>query len=436
MPPTRRGATVGPVNSSNPDGLLDLFRRYPPLLMLCIATALLMLGQGVVGPVLPLYAKSFNVSAASVGLTLTVYGLARMLLNIPVGLVSDRIGRRPVLIAGPAIVCVSSVLSATAGSLEELLLWRFLAGAGAALFQTGAAVYLTDIADPSSRARMMGLNQGSLLFGVSLGPAVGGFVAEFFDFRAAFLLIGALSGLCCIWGFFALPETHNAARREQAKEKRGLVTGTGRREAKLILLSAPFFLVSMISFSGFFSRSGERSTILPLLAVDRFDMSPGEIGLIFTMISFINLAMVPFAGTAADRFGRKAVIMPSAALCVVAVIMVAMSSSVAFLVLAQVVQGIGSGIMGPAPAAYAADIAPEGSRGLAMGVFRTYGDLGTVIGPPLMGFVADSSGYNAALYLNAGLIVVIALAFSLFARETGPRAARAAGNSGGSTARR
>lgn len=406
------------VNQPPPDSLLQLLRRYPALLMLCVATALLMLGQGVVGPVLPLYAKSFNVSAASVGLTLTVYGLARMLLNIPVGIVSDRIGRRPVLIAGPVIVCVSSVLSGTAGSLEELLVWRFFSGAGAALFQTGAAVYLTDIAEPGSRARMMGLNQGSLLFGVSLGPALGGFVAEFFNFRAAFFLIAALSGACGVWGFFALPETHGRVRQREAAAARRSPSHSGRREARLILLSVPFFFASMISFSGFFSRAGERSTILPLLAVDRFDLSPGEVGLIFTMISVINLVMVPFAGSAADRFGRKAVILPSAVICVVAVVMVALSSSVAFLIFAQVVQGIGSGLMGPAPAAYAADIAPAGSRGLAMGVFRTYGDLGTVVGPPLMGYMADHAGYNAALYLNGVLIAVIAAGFGLLTRDS------------------
>src|SRR5580765_3256096 len=124
------------------ESFIDLFRRYPPLLMLCIATAIIMLGQGLTTPVLPLYAKSFSASAASVGLTISAFGLARMILNIPVGLASDRLGRRFVLIGGPLIVFVSSILSGLAGSLGELLVWRFAAGAGSAMYLTGATVYL------------------------------------------------------------------------------------------------------------------------------------------------------------------------------------------------------------------------------------------------------------------------------------------------------
>ena len=398
------------------ESLLSLFRRYPSLLMLCVATGIIMLGQGVTSPVLPLYARSFGVNAASVGLTIAAFGLARMILNIPVGLASDRFGRRLVLVGGPLVVAAGSVLSATAGDLWQLLLWRFVAGAGSAMYMTGAAAYLTDIADPGNRARMMGLNQGSLLAGTSFGPAVGGIVAELFDFRAPFIVVGGLAAVCAVWAFRAIPESHGAVSR---RADSGAATGRGwLRDTFALGTNLPFFLISMVTLGTFMTRTGGRQTILPLLGADRFDLSPGSLGVLFTLMSVLNLIAVPFAGTFADRWGRKAVIVPASAVTGLSLVMFALAGDLWFLVLASVVQGLGTGFAGPAPAAYAADIAPQSSRGFAMGLYRTYGDVGFVIGPPIMGWIADSSGYAASLYFNVALVAATALAFWLWAPET------------------
>jgi DHA1 family multidrug resistance protein-like MFS transporter len=398
------------------ESLLQLFRRYPPLLMLCVATAIIMLGQGVTSPILPLYAKSFGVSAASVGLTIAAFGLARMVLNIPVGVASDRFGRRSVLVGGPLVVAAGSLLSATAGDLWQLLLWRFLAGAGSAMYMTGAAAYLTDIADHGNRARMMSLNQGSLLAGTSFGPAVGGLVAEFSDYRAPFLVVGALAGTCAVWAFTSIPESHARPAVGPA-----LTAQPGRawmRETLSLATNGPFFLISLVTLGTFMTRTGGRQTILPLLADDRFGMSAGSLGVLFTLMSLLNLAAVPFAGTFADRWGRKAVIVPASAVTCLSLVMFALASDVSFLVVASVVQGLGTGFAGPAPAAYAADISPPGSRGFAMGLYRTYGDVGFVVGPPVMGWIADTSGYGGALYFNTTLVALTAGAFALWAPET------------------
>jgi DHA1 family multidrug resistance protein-like MFS transporter len=406
------------------DGFIALFRRYPPLLMLCVATAIIMLGQGLTTPVLPLYAKSFSASAASVGLTISAFGFARMLLNIPVGLASDRLGRRFVLIGGPLIVFVSSVMSGLAGSLGELLVWRFVAGAGSSMYLTGATVYLTDIADANTRSRMMGMNQGSLLLGVSLGPVVGGFVAQFVDFRAAFHLVGILSAFCAVWAFTAIPETNTKAHRTQRTADRA-ASGGGLRPIFALLSDRPFFLVGMVTLATFLTRSGGRQTIMPLLGADRFNLGPGSIGLLFTLISGLNLVTIPYASTWSDRFGRKAVIIPSALVTGLSLVILALSGSIWMVVVATVIHGLGTGFAGPAPATYAADVAPEQARGFAMGLYRTYGDVGLTIGPPIMGWIADHHGYNDSLYFNTLLIGITTVAFWLWARETSGRATRA-----------
>ena len=109
-------------------GRFDFFREHERLLMISISTVLVMAGQGVISPILPLYARQFGVGAAAVGLTLTVFALARLLLNVPLGLLSDRYGRRLLLVGGPVITAVGMIGSGLAPTFAQLLLWRFVAG--------------------------------------------------------------------------------------------------------------------------------------------------------------------------------------------------------------------------------------------------------------------------------------------------------------------
>ncbi|MCH1434095.1 MAG: MFS transporter, partial [Acidimicrobiales bacterium] len=124
--------------------VLRRLRASEELIILCGATFLVMAGQGVVSPVIPLYAKDFGVSAAAVGLTLTVFALARLIVNVPAGIIADRFGRRILLVGGPVITSVGMIGSGLSDSIGELLVWRFVAGAGSAFYMSGAMIYLID----------------------------------------------------------------------------------------------------------------------------------------------------------------------------------------------------------------------------------------------------------------------------------------------------
>ncbi len=238
-------------------------RENAALLMVCVATGVIMLGQGIISPVLPLYAKDFDVSAAMVGATISVFGLARLLLNLPAGLLSDRFGRRILLVGGPAITALGSFLSAGAGDIWQLLAYRFVAGAGSAMFMTGAITLVTDIATSENRGRMLSLYQGSLLVGVSIGPAVGGLTAEFLGLRAPFMLVGALSAVCAVWALREMPETHRgspAAVRPPAPSGAEAPSASSAQALRLLVTNLGFTLVSLVTFSIFFTRSGSRQT--------------------------------------------------------------------------------------------------------------------------------------------------------------------------------
>ena len=393
------------------------------LLVLCITTMVVMMGFGIISPVLPLYAQSFGVGTAMIGLTITVFGAARLVMNLPAGFLSERYGRRLLLVGGPAVTALGSLAGGFAPTFGWLIASRFVAGAGSAIYMTGAMILLIDITTDENRGRLMSIFQGSLLAGVSLGPAVGGFVAQGFGLAAPFFLVAALAGLATLWSFLRMPETVHLSReqaRAAAEESRDETRPrqTARQSVLSLLARPDFLLVSMLTMSIFLTRTGGRLTLLPLVGANRLDISPGILGLIFAMMTVLQLIVLVPGGTMIDKLGRKALIVPSALVTGVALVLFALSGQVWVFIMAAVIHGIGTGILGPAPAAYAADIAPPGMRGVTMGLYRTFGDAGFVIGPVALGGLADLTGFGPALTFNAMVLVSIAVLFAIFARET------------------
>lgn len=407
-------------------------RENQILLTLCMSTVVVMLGHGIISPVLPLFAESFGVQVALVGTTVGAFGLARLFVDLPAGYLSERWGRRILLVGGPAVTALASVASGLSPNLWVLLAFRFLAGAGSAMYMTGALIYLAEITDETNRGRLMSIYQGSLLLGAGSGPAVGGFVAALLGYRAPFYVVGALAVAATVWAFARLPEPGPSRPKEEPPPPSGRAAAAPQAPAapsdgpqagiRNLLSRVDFWMVGLLTFVLFGTRVGSRLTILPLMGDSRLGMSEWALGLVFSMMAFLNLVTLAPSGVMADRFGRKAVIVPATLITGLAILLFAVSNHVWLFVLAGVVLGVGAGIAGPAPAAYAVDIAPPGLRGVTMGLYRTFGDLGFFLGPILAGWLADVSSFGWALGVNAALLALCALLFGLLARETVRRA--------------
>ena len=146
------------------------------LLWMCVLVAVNQLGFGSIIPVVPLYAQSFGVSQFAIGMTVAVYGLARFAVAIPTGQIADRLGRRPTLAIGGLVSTAGNLWCAVATSYEELVVARFIAGAGGGLVLTGGIIVLADITTPERRGRTMAIYQGTFLFAVGIGPLPGGWL--------------------------------------------------------------------------------------------------------------------------------------------------------------------------------------------------------------------------------------------------------------------
>lgn len=384
------------------------------------------LGFGSVIPVAPLYAQSFGVSQSAIGLTIAVYGLARFLVNVPTGQMADRSGRRWTLVAGEVLTMLGNLLCGLAGSYEQFLLFRFVAGAGASMVVTSGQIVLADISTPANRGRVMGLYQGIFLFAVGVGPLPGGILAERFGLNAPFFAFAILGAVAALVAFDKVPETKGLRERRLAagESQAPLVAVPVVTQLRKLFSQIGFTLVSLVSFVQFFSRTGGIFTVMPVFAAAKLGLGPDQIGTGLTAVSLVNLGMVYLSGVLVDRFGRKPVIVPSTVLTGAAFLMLAWAPSYGWFVVALGLWGIAGGVSGPAPAAYAADMAPPGMNAVTMSSYRMVSDFGYVAGPLLIGTMADLAGGESSFIATAAIFVVVGLLFAAFAPETGPRRQR------------
>lgn len=383
---------------------------------LCVVVATNQLGFGSIVPIVPSFARSFGVSQAAAGLVISVYGLGRLLFDLPMGGLAERLGRRKVIITGEIVTAIGSLLCAVAGSFWQLLLFRFVSGVGAATVLTGAQVVLADITTPQTRARMMNIYQAVFLCAVGIGPSIGGVVADAFGDRAPFYLFAILGVLAAAICFFQVPETRERARARAQTVQRAAMP---MREALQILLrTRGFLLIGFVTFVQYFARTGALFNVVPLLGQDRLGLSASATGFALSIASLINFATIPASTFMMHRWGRKGAIVPSTIVCGAAFATFALAFSYPVFIAGMFLWGIGGGVGGSSPAAYAADMAPPNANGVTMGIYLTLSDAGYVIGPFLCGYISDLAGPTVALLFTAALFAVAIIPFALFAPET------------------
>ena len=383
---------------------------------MCVLIGVNQLGFGGVVPALPLYAKSFGVSASAIGLAVAVYGLARFVVAIPSGQLCDRLGRRPTLAIGGVVSTLGNLWCAEAGSFPEFIIARFLAGAGAGLVLTAGQIVLADITTADRRGRTMAIYHGVFIFAVGIGPLPGGVLADYLGLAAPFRAYGAAGLLVTGLAWFAVGETR---RLTHPRGGRGWSRGpTLITQMRLLTAQIGFVLVCLVGLVNAVVRTGGLFNIIPVLGSVGLGLSVTEIGGALALGSVIGLSIAYPAGMLVDRFGRKAVIVPATLLAGISLLMFCFAPTYPWFTTACVLWGAAMSVGGSAPVAYAADLAPSGMNAAAMSMYRMVSDFGYVVGPIVLGLVVDGYGTTTALVIAAGLTIGIGLAFRLFAPES------------------
>jgi MFS transporter, DHA1 family, multidrug resistance protein len=384
------------------------------LVWMCVLIAVNQLGFGSVVPVLALYARSFGVTQWAIGLAIAVYGLARFLVAMPVGRLTDAAGRRAALALGGLVTAAGNALCAVAPTFAVFVAARFVAGMGAALVLVAGQIVLADITTPARRGRVMAIYQGVFVFAVGVGPLPGGLLAERFGLAAPFVVYAVMGTLAAVVAWFQIPETR--ARGVSAAD--ATVPPPFAAQVRLLTSHAGFILVALVSFMNAVARTGALFNVIPVLARERLGLGTDRIGVGLALSSLVGLVLTYPAGVLVDRAGRKVVIVPSTLVAGASLVLFLTASSYASFLVACVAWSVAVGISGAAPAAYAADVAPSGMNAAAMSTFRMLADLGYVLGPIALGIVTDVFGANAALGGTAAALIVVALLFARRAPES------------------
>ncbi|MEK7777139.1 MAG: MFS transporter [Chloroflexota bacterium] len=417
--------------------LVEPARQEPRVLLLAMSTMLMTTGLGIVVPILPLLVKSYGLAAVMVGFAVSAFALARVFANVPAGVLTRLCGARFVLVLGALLSAVGNFMVGLIPNYMALVAFRFVAGAGSAMFIMASVIFVAEVSTPQNRGRLMTIYQAAFLLGISLGPAVGGITADLFGFAAPFYIVALVSVASGVWALAKIPANiaRSPVRSASPVNPQQHSAPVGDAPAAVAPASSVFrnvgyHGVNLLTFGTFFTRGGTLFTLWPLLGKERYGLGPGQLGLLFTISSAVNLVCQPFVGAMVDRVGRKALLVPTMFLFAIALLVSGLIPVMAAFFVAQVIYGVAQAVEAPAANSYVADVAPPQQRAVALSINRTFGDVGLVVGSPLLGLIADLAGIPWGLVANAGLLLVPGILFALMAKETaGPRAAAAAQSS-------
>jgi len=393
------------VSEARPPGVREIL-RIPEIRAAIVGTFVIMLGFGILFPILPLYAKSFGVGYDDVGLVGASFAFTRLLFDLVAGGLVHRFGERATAVWGSIVVGISTVLSALAPTFGLLVGFRAIGGAGSSLFFAALLAYMLRVVPKEQMGRVTGVYYGAFNLGFIVGPPVGGLLASWLGLVAPFWIY-ALSCFVAAWLY------HRHLRDPEA----ALGTGERRGGFRRIRWDRSFATVLVVNLAFATILSGVYSTLIPLFGRDEVGVSELGVSIALSLASLTELLVMYPVGALSDRYGRKVILVPAFAGVAVMIALFGSATAVWAYMLASGVLGLLTGSVGVPPAAMLSDLAPEGAAGAAAGAFRFTGDLGFVLGPLLAGGAAERLGFSWAFGLSA-VPSLLAVAFLLSVPDT------------------
>lgn len=364
-----------------------------PLIIIFVTVFVDLIGFGIIIPLLPFYAESFGANALQVGLLAASFSLMQFLFAPVWGRLSDRIGRRPIILIGLFGSFLSYLIFGLARSLTVLFLARLAAGIAGANIPTAQA-FIADTTTHENRARGMGLVGAAFGLGFIFGPAIGGFLSRW-GYAAPAFFASALSLVNFIAAWFLLPESRPAALRRASPAATGGRVGALRRalaRPHLPALLLLYFLV-VAAFAGF-------EATFALFSERRFGFTATTIGYMFAFIGVVlTVVQGTLVGRATRAFGERRVVPVAILLLATGMALVALSPTVVALTVASGVIAVGMGFNSPSLMSLISRLSSQDEQGGTLGVSQSLASLARVIGPAWGGFTFDRYGISVPFVL-------------------------------------
>jgi DHA1 family tetracycline resistance protein-like MFS transporter len=369
-----------------------------------------LLGFGIVIPILPTYAERYGATGLAVGLLGTTYSAMQLVFSPFWGRLSDRVGRRPVLLASAAAGGVAYVVFGLADSLAMLFVARAIGGACAANISTAQA-YIADVTTPENRARGMAIIGAGFGLGFTFGPALGGLGSHFLGDRAPFFIAAGLTVVNVVWMLVALaePTEHRVTRRRDLRSYADAFRTP----------SLAFYLVAFMVLT--FAFSNIESTFA-LFNHARLGFQERGNGYVFMYIGIV-LTVVQGVGTRrlVARFGERRLIGAGTALQAAGAAILPFVHSIPVLLAGTTLIACGNALTSPSMMSTISRAAPADRQGETLGVAQSMGAFGRILGPAAGGYLFDLSRSRSLPYVcAAALLLVLAVSAGLAARTDTP----------------
>jgi DHA1 family tetracycline resistance protein-like MFS transporter len=369
-----------------------------------------LVGFGIIIPLLPFYAEHFEATPVVVGLVMATYSATQLVAAPAWGRLSDRVGRRPVLLATLMGAALCYLWLGFVDSLWMLFAARAVGGLMAGNIATAFA-YIADITSPENRARGMGVVGAGFGLGFIAGPAIGGLLAGAdpvnADFQSPALAAAAASALAFALAVFVLPESLAAERRADLARRSPAERRTLFREA---LARPQVGLLIALSFLAVFVFAGMEATFA-MWSRRQFGWGPEQNGYLFAFVGLLAASIQGgLVGRLAKRFGEARLIVAGGAALAVGLALIPLSGTVPALLGAMVVAGVGFSLISPALSSLISLKAGDGAIGGVMGVSRSATTLARVVGPAWAGLLFSWLGkdwpYFAGALVMAGVVIL------------------------------
>ena len=391
--------------------------KKSPLAAILLVVFVDLIGFGMIIPILPLYAKNFAAAEWQIGFLLASYSFMQFIAAPVLGFLSDRFGRKPILLVSLVGSAISYLIMANAQSLTMLFIARIIAGICGASVGTAAA-YIADITPPENRSRRMGLIGAAFGVGFVLGPAIGGILSHF-STVAPFWFGAALAVINSILVLVALPEPEKHVKRSEAVVQAGpnVLDRTGPSGIPILVVTyfvfiAAFAIVTMI---------------YPQVLDRRFSLNQSQISLVFVFLGLVGALIQGGAiGRLAKRFGDYKLAAAGLILMAISMGLMPFAQNISLFLLFTFGLAVGNSLAQPTLTAMASRLAAATAQGSVIGTMQSAGSLGRVVGPSAGGFMLGWDRLRAPLeygntpFLVGGIVMGLAFLLALTLRGSAP----------------
>ncbi len=369
------------------------------LLVIFLVVFFDLLAFGIVIPILPYYSKTFGANAFALGWLMAIFSITQFLFSPLWGSLSDRIGRRPVLLFTILGGAACMVATALAGSFWLLFLARLLAGIFGANISTATA-YIADITGPADRAKGMGIIGAGYGLGFIFGPALGG-VLSVHGYSVPILVAAGLGLANFFFAYFVLAESRSSTA-EKTSKKFSLPALRLTLAQSATAIPVGLFFLSTLAFT-------QLEVVFGLFVLGKFGFGAKDAGWLLAGIGFVSaLLQGGLIGRLTKRFGEKNLLAAGFFFFFLALGGSALALSITFFTISLLGIAIGNGLVNPSLSSLVSKAAPEENRGMIMGIYQSAGSMARVVGPLLAGLLFDRLSPETPLFLSS---ILMALAF-------------------------